>query len=117
MSDAAEVDRIVVETKTPQPYPAVIPASDLATLRADLAAARADAAAWRRKYAELRQIVLLVEDYSDATTPANAQALLDAFRAFRKLVEGDTPRAWGVAAVIDDWDAGEDAAADGDVPW
>ena len=86
------------------------------TLRADLAAAQADAAAWRSRYAELRAIVLLVEDFSDAQDVTTAQSLLDAFRAFRKLVEGDTPRAWGVAPVIDDWAAGAGDAVE-DVPW
>lgn len=116
MRDPAEVDWITVETATPQPYPAVIPAADLAALRADLAAAQADAATWQAKCLELREIVLRVEDYADDPSAANAQALVDHFRAFQRLVEGATPRVWAVEPVaapgagFDEWEARVDAA-------
>lgn len=78
------------------------------------------AADWRARYMELRELILLVEDLSDDFTQVNAQALVDAFRAFRNLVEGNTPRVWVVGAPelepgggdAEDAERAEDA-----VPW
>ncbi len=73
----------------------------LAAQPADADAEPDAAATWQARYLELRDLVLLVEDLADDPGPATLAALLDAFRAFRNLVEGHTPRAWVVAVEED----------------
>ena len=62
-----------------------------------VAAAQADAALWRQRVLGTREILNLVEDVSDKPTPENVQALVDAFDAWRMLVERDVPTMWTVA--------------------
>lgn len=61
------------------------------------AAAQADAALWRQRVMDARPILNLVEDVSDDPSPANVQALVDAFDAWRMCVERGVPSIWGVA--------------------
>lgn len=70
--------------------------AELAALRADASAARAEAALWRQRVMDTREILNLVENVADDPSPANVQALTDAFEAWRMLVERGVPVAWGV---------------------
>lgn len=93
---------------------AILPAADLAPLRADLAAAQAEAADWRAKCLETRALLNQLEDYADDPTPARGQALIDAFRVHQRFVEGNTPRTWVIGAP---GEVVECAEPEDDVPW